>query len=380
MLLECLDNLTIILSFHTTYNGNDLVHLLGQHAEPRSDRRGKHLRGHWSLPNLRLGRLGLDIAVAQTPLDGTHSINVLLPVLSAEHAPMDDAEGGVPVGGGAEGFEEGRADVVVLVDFGPQYDLESHVGFAGVVVGVYVSLLHGEEEALGDLPAGCVVRDHARKGVESLRQQQFLDIRFESVQVGDALGLQDHHDTRRSGGLHGILFGKRSILQFPIVIVALALLPRVIPRIILDELVMLVLVLQRRVLKRVHPILLHVPIINLRMKKVMSITPHGPILIAQYGIIRHVHKHTVVEQLTHLSIVQFILDEDPLGLHQERKGLEDVEVVRHADGHGSLGKVHHDQVEGAEPFAGDEGETFGGVAEPPLDAGVFEVGLGVEML
>ena len=45
-------------------------------------------------------------------------------------------------------------DVVVLVDFGPKYDLESDVGFAGVVMGVYVSLLHGEEEALGDLPTG----------------------------------------------------------------------------------------------------------------------------------------------------------------------------------------------------------------------------------
>ena len=94
----------------------------------------------------------LDGAVAQTPLDGTHGVHILLPVLGAEHASVDDAERGVAVGGGAEGFQQGRVDVVVLVDFGPKYDLESDVGFAGVVMGVYVSLLHGEEEALGDLP------------------------------------------------------------------------------------------------------------------------------------------------------------------------------------------------------------------------------------
>ena len=88
----------------------------------------------------------------------------------------------------------------------------------------------------------------------------------------------------------------------------------------------------------------------------------------------------MVEQLTHFPVVQFILVEDPLRLHQDRQDLKDFEVVRDAAGHGGFGKVHHDQVKGAILFAGDEGKTFGSITKLPLDALVFKVGLGVEML
>ena len=52
-------------------------------------------------------------------------------VIGAEHPPVDDAEGGVAVGRRAEGRHERGADAFLLVDLGPQDDLEVDVGFAG---------------------------------------------------------------------------------------------------------------------------------------------------------------------------------------------------------------------------------------------------------
>mmetsp|Transcript_20586 Transcript_20586/g.43238 ORF Transcript_20586/g.43238 Transcript_20586/m.43238 type:complete len:330 (-) Transcript_20586:130-1119(-) len=143
---------------------------------------------------------------------------------------------------------------------------------------------------------------------------------------------------------------------------------------------MFILVLQRGVLKRVHSVRFHVPVLNLRMKKVMMVGSHGPILIAQNWIIRHVNKNRVIEQSGHLAVVQFVLDEDSIGLHQQRQCAKDIEIVRHRNGHGRFGKIHHDQIKGAEPLFRDEGETLGRIAEPPLNARILKVRLRMKVL
>mmetsp|Transcript_19521 Transcript_19521/g.35396 ORF Transcript_19521/g.35396 Transcript_19521/m.35396 type:complete len:206 (+) Transcript_19521:2038-2655(+) len=116
------------------------------------------------------------------------------------------------------------------------------------------------------------------------------------------------------------------------------------------------------------------------MEEVVVIGSHGPILIAQDGVVGHVNKYGVVEQPRHLTVVQFVLDEDSLGLHQQRQSAEDVEVVRNADGHGRLGQIHHDQIERSEPLAGDKTQTLRRITEPPLHPRILKVRLGVKKL
>mmetsp|Transcript_3483 Transcript_3483/g.8854 ORF Transcript_3483/g.8854 Transcript_3483/m.8854 type:complete len:671 (+) Transcript_3483:1166-3178(+) len=383
MLRQGLNDLTLVLPLPAAEHGHDLVHLLGQHGQAARDGGGEHLRAHGPLADLRFRRLLLRVALPQVPLNGSHGVDVLLPVLGADHADVDDAVARVGVRGRVQRVHDGGAEVVLLGDLGPERDLESHVIFGGVVVRVDVALLHGEKERRRHLSArGTVGGDAGGEGVHPLLLQDGLELRFEAGHVsGHALDLDDEEDASGLGGFDGILLRRfPPVGLLPVVVGTLALLAGVIVGIILDQLVVIVLVIQGRVLEGGHAMPLHVAVVDLRMEEVDLVGSHGPVLIAQDGIIRHVDEDGVVEQSGHLAVVQFVLDEDAVGLHQQAQRAEDVEVVRHGDGHGRLGEVHHDEVEGAEPLAGEERQALGRVAEPPLDPRVLEVRLRVKVL
>lgn len=77
--------------------------------------------------------------------------------------------------------------------------------------------------------------------------------------------------------------------------------------------------------------------------------------------------------------IEFVLDENAVRFNKQRKRLQDIQFIRHFEGHDGLRKIYQYHIEGPEIVLRQHQKAFRGIAEPPLDPVIVKVRLRSEV-